>query len=44
MPDEMPVDSLPAAETGRPIEHPQSTEVAAYRRAAVVSSPAKRGG
>ena len=31
-------ESLPAAETGSPIEHPQSPDVAAYRLKAVVES------
>ena len=38
MPKETPVDSPPAAETGGPIEHPQSSEVAAYWLKAVVDS------
>jgi PAS domain S-box-containing protein len=38
MPNETPEDSLPAAESGSPIEHPQSPEVAAYWLKAVVDS------
>ena len=38
MPEETPVDSLPAAETGSAIEHPQSPEVATYWLKAVVDS------
>lgn len=38
MPEETPVDSLSASETGGTIEHPQSPDVAAYRLKAVVDS------
>jgi PAS domain S-box-containing protein len=38
MPKVTPVNSLPAAESGSPIEHPQSPEVAAYWLKAVVDS------
>ena len=38
MPEETPVDILPAAEAGNPIEHPQSPDVAAYWLKAVVDS------
>jgi len=38
MPKETPGDSLPAAETGGAIEHPQSPDVAAYWLAAVIDS------